>query len=136
MAIVVALAVLSASPAAAQAPACGTAMLQDVEVVNGRIPQATITSVRRKTDKPGERDVNVMSTPSERQTKTYLVTVRLNDLVYVGQSSSTGFWSFDPTRLVINDPIYACISKDTLRLRKPDGKDYKTKIVRIVRDVR
>jgi hypothetical protein len=135
MAMAMGLAVFSAAPAAAQTATCGTAVLQDVEVVIGRVPQSTITSVRKKTDKPGERDVNVMSTPSERQTKTYLVTVRLNDLVYVGQSSSNGFWSFDPTRLVINDPIHACISKDTLRLRKPDGKDYKTKIVRIVRDV-
>lgn len=121
------------SPAAAQTT-CGTAVLRDVEVVTGRVPQSTITSVRKKSDKPGERDVNVLTTPSERQTKTYLVTVRLNDLVYTGQSSSHGFWSYDPTRLVINDPIQVCVSKDTLRLRKPDGKDYKTKIVRIVRD--
>jgi hypothetical protein len=35
---------------------------------------------------------------------------------------------------VINDPIDACVSNGTLRLRRPDGKDYKTKIVRVVRD--
>lgn len=122
------------SPAMAQSTTCGTAVLRDVEVVTDRVPQATITSVRKKSDKPGERDVNVLTTPSERQTKTYMVTVRLNDLVYTGRSSSNGFWSYDPTRLVINDPIQVCVSKDTLRLRKPDGKDYKTKIVRIVRD--
>jgi hypothetical protein len=134
MALGVGLAVFSASPASAQTATCGTAVLQDVEVVTGRVPQPTITSVRKKSDKPGERDVNVFTTPSERQTKSYLVTVRLNDLVYVGESSANGFWSFDPTRLVINDPIHACVSKGTLSLRKPDGKDYKTKIVRIVRN--
>jgi hypothetical protein len=135
MAFGMGLAVFSASPASAQSATCGTAALLDVEVVTARIPQSTITSVRKKSDKPGERDVNVFTTPSERQTKNYLVTVRLNDLVYIGQSSGNEFWSFDPTRLVINDPIHACVSKGTLRLRKPDGKDYKTKLVRVVRDV-
>jgi hypothetical protein len=122
------------SQAAAQSNACGTGVLRDVEVVIGRVPQSTITSVRTKNNKPGKRDVNVMTTPSERQTTTYLVTVRLNDLTYTAQSSSNGFWSYDPTRLVINDPIHVCVSKGSLRLRRPDGKDYKTKIVRIVRD--
>lgn len=63
------------------------------------------------------------------------MTVRLNDLVYTGQSSGNEFWNFDPTRLVINDPIAVCVSRNTLRLRRPDGKDYKTKIVRVVRNV-
>jgi hypothetical protein len=132
------LVVFSSSPAAAQSLICGTAMLRDVEVVTARVPQSTITSVHKKPKngkKPGEREVDVYTTPAERQTKTYFVTVRLNDLVYTGQSSGDEFWNFDPTRLVINDPIDACVSKGTLRLRRPDGKDYKTKIVRVVRDV-
>jgi hypothetical protein len=132
------LGVFSSSPVAAQSLVCGTAMLRDVEVVTSRVPQSTITSVQKKPEngkRPGEREVDVYTTPTERQTKTYLVTVRLNDLVYTGQSSGNWFWDFDPTQLVINDPIGACISKGTLRLRRPDGKDYKTKIVHVVRDV-
>lgn len=132
------LALFSPSPAAAQSPVCGTAMLRDVEVVTSRVPQSTITSVQKKPEngkRPGEREVDVYTTPTERQTKTYLVTVRLNDLVYTGQSSGNWFWDFDPTQLVIHDSIEACVSKGTLRLRRPDGKNYKTKIVRVVRDV-
>jgi hypothetical protein len=128
----------SSSPAAAQSLVCGTAMIRDVEVVTSRVPQSTITSVQKKPEngkRPGEREVDVYTTPTERQTTTYLVTVRLNDLIYTGQSSGNWFWDFDPTQLVINDAIGACISKDTLRLRRPDGKDYKTKIVHVVRDV-
>jgi hypothetical protein len=133
------LAGFSSSPAAAQSLVCGTAMLRDVEVVTSRVPQSTITSVQKKPEngkRPGEREVvDVYTTPTERQSKTYLVTVRLNDLVYTGQSSGNWFWDFDPTQLVVNDPIDACVSKGTLRLRRPDGKDYKTKIVHVVRDV-
>jgi len=132
------LAMFSPSPVAAQSSVCGTGTLKDVEVVTARVPQSTITSVHKKLKKamkPGEGEVDAYTTPAERQTKTYRVTVRLNDLVYTGQSSGNEFWNFDPTRLVINDPIAACVSKGTLRLRRSDGKDYKTKIVRVVRDV-
>lgn len=138
IAAVIALAALTASPAVAHTAGCATAILTDVEVVVARVPQSTITSVHtRPTDgrTPGERSVDAYTTPSERETKTYLVTVRIDDRVYVGRSSGDWFWEFDPTRLVINDPIDACVSKDTLRLRRPDGKDYRTKIVRVVRDV-
>jgi hypothetical protein len=79
------LAVFSSSPAVAQSLVCGTAMLRDVEVVTARVPQSTITSVYKKPKnqkKPGEREVDAYTTPAERQTKTYLVTIRLNDLVY------------------------------------------------------
>ena len=134
----IALAAFAASPAVAQTVGCGTAIRTDVEVVVARVPQSTITSVHTRPKdgmKPGDRSVDAYTTPSERETKTYLVTVRLNDRIYVGRSSGDWFWDFDPTRLVINDPIDACVSKDTLRLRRPDGTDYKTKIVRVVRDV-
>ena len=132
------LAVLSAPPLAAESLMCGTGTLRDVEVVIDRVPQSTITTVHKKPrngKKPGEQDVDAFSTPAERQTKAYFVMVRLNDVVYTGQSSGNEFWNFDPGRLVINDPIGACVSKSTLRLRRPDGKDYKTKIVRVIRDV-
>lgn len=138
IAAVIALATLTASPAVAQTAGCATAILTDVEVVVARVPQSTMTSVHTRPKdgrKPGERSVDAYTTPSERETKTYLVTVRVNDRVYVGRSSGDWFWEFDPTRLVINDPIDACVSRDTLRLRRPDGKDYKTTIVRVVRDV-
>ncbi len=137
IAVSVALAALASSPVAAQSSICGTAMLRDVEVVTSRVPQSTITSVhtRRKNENTsGERAVDVYTTPAERQTKAYVVTVRLNDVVYTGESSGNEFWHFDPTRLVINDPIDACVSDGRLRLRRPDGKEYKTKIVRVVRD--
>lgn len=137
VAISMALAAFSSSPVAAQSPICGTAVLHDVEVVTARIPQSTITSVHtRRTGQngSGERAVDVYTTPAERQNKTYLVTVRLNDLVYIAQSSGNEFWHFDPTRLVINDPIEACVSDGRLRLRRPDGKEYRPRIVRTVRD--
>jgi len=102
------LAVFFPSPAAAQSTVCGTAVLMDVEVVTARVPQTTITSVHQRNNKgkkPGERDVDAYTTPAERQTKTYLVTVRLNDLVYRSEASGSNFWNFDPTGLVSMTPL-------------------------------
>ena len=38
-----------------------------------------------------------------------------------------------PSRLVINDPIGVCVERNQIILRRPDGKDYKAKIVRAIR---
>lgn len=136
LAVSTALVALAPTPAAAQASVCGTATLLDVEVVMSRIPQPTITFVqtrRKGHGKSGDRAVQVYTTPSERQNKTYVVTVRLNDFTYVAQSPGSDFWNFNPTRLVVNDAIDACVSNGHLRLRRPDGKDYKTTIVRVER---
>jgi hypothetical protein len=50
------------------------------------------------------------------------------------RASGNAFWNFDPTTLVINDGIHACVVKNRLRLIRPDGKDYSTKIVRTIRE--
>src|SRR5262249_46041272 len=120
--------------ARAQDATCGMGRLEDVEVVTQFVPQATITTARGKHRRPDAHDWFVYTTPIERLSKRYLVTVRLNDIVYTGESSGDAFWNFNPTRLVINDAIPACVTEDKLRLTRPDGKDYTTKIVRAIRD--
>ncbi|HUR32586.1 MAG TPA: hypothetical protein VM032_02255 [Vicinamibacterales bacterium] len=127
----------SSSTASAQSAVCGVATVTDVTLVTTWVPQGTMTTIHRKPGggrKPGERDVDAYTTPAERQTRSYEVTVRVNDMTYTSMSSADWFWDFAPTSLVINDPIPACVSNNTLHLRRPDGKDYKSKIVRVVRD--
>jgi hypothetical protein len=126
-----------ASPLSAAAQAtCGTGMLRDVEVVTERVSQPSVATIHESDKKKsGDRETRVFITPRDRENKTYLVTVRLRDVVYTGESSGNGFWNFDPTRLVINDPIEVCVYGNRLHLRRPDGKDFKTKVVRVIRDV-
>ncbi|MGE3511010.1 MAG: hypothetical protein AB7N65_19235 [Vicinamibacterales bacterium] len=124
-----------AAPAQSAAPHCGIATLRDVEVLVHTVSQGTVTSVReRRPRKPGEREAQVYTTPGERQSKKYRVTVLLNDLVYTGESPGDEFWHFNPTRFVINDPIDACVREDRLILKRPDGKDYRSRIVRVMRE--
>lgn len=89
---------------------------------------------RVKPKKPGDHELFGYTTPSERLSKRYRVTVRLNDILYTGESSGDAFWNFNPTTLVINDTIHACVTKDRLRVARSDGKDYTTKIVRAIRE--
>ena len=127
-----------ATPAHANAAsaACGMANLQDVDVATTLVPIATVTTAREKGGKVGVRDWYAYSTPGARLSKRYLITVRLNDTVYTGEASGDGFWTFNPTTLVVNDTVHACVVKDRLHITRPDGKDYSTKVVRAIRDVR
>jgi len=126
---------VSAGPASAEISAtCGMATLVDVDVVSEIVPQLAITTIRDRRLKPGEREGFAFTTPAARVSRKYIVTVRLDDRLYTGESAGNAFWDFNPTRLVINDEIHACVDKKSLRLARPDGKDYKTSIVRVVRD--
>ena len=106
--------------------------MRDVDAVIETFPAERHTHVVTKTNKRGQREVDVDTSSGERHEKTYTVTVQLEDMSYTAQSSGN-FWNFDPTRLVINDPIGLCVDRNQIILRRPDGKDYKARIVRAVR---
>ena len=98
------------TPAAAESSSCGMAVLQDVDVSTTLVPQASITTARNRRAKPGAvQDWWAYSTPGARLSKRYLVTVRLNDMVYTAEASGDGFWTYDPSTLVINDAIHGMI---------------------------
>jgi hypothetical protein len=128
------LAVTAAAPAAsAQTAECGTGLVDDVEVITRIVPQASVTTARRRPTKNGNADWFAYSMPLERVSKTYRVTVKLNDLTYVAESSGDGFWNYNAGRFIVNDSVPACVVKDRLVLRRPDGKDYRARIVRAER---
>jgi len=124
---------LSASLAGAAVPGtCGSGKLRDVEVVTETFPPQSHTRVVTKINKRGEREASADTSLFERHETTYVVTVELEDMRYTAQSAGN-FWNFNPTRLVINDPIGICVEGNRIILRRPDGKDYKATIVRAVR---
>jgi hypothetical protein len=128
-----AVALLFPPPAGAEVPyTCGTGTLMDVDAVIETFPVEKHTHVVTKINKRGQREVHADTSSGERREKTYTVTVQLEDMSYTAQSSGN-FWNFDPTRLVINDPIGVCVERNQIILRRPDGKDYKARIVRAVR---
>ena len=117
----------------AQTPyTCSTGTLRDVEAITETVATPTQTRVRTKRNKHGDREVWSETTPGEVRRKKYIVQVQFQDLVYTAESSGN-FWNFDPTRLVINDSVGVCVDGKQILLKRPDGKEYKARIVRAVR---
>jgi len=136
--LVLILGALLAAPLAAgaqQTHTCGTGTLRNTEAITETFATPTQSRVTTKRDKDGERKVLIDSTPREARKKKYVVEVQLEDVVYTAESAGN-FWNYDPTRLVINDPVGVCVVDKQIILKRPDGKDYKAKITRAVRSER
>jgi hypothetical protein len=62
------------------------------------------------------------------------ISVRLGDLLVVGECIGKRHWSScKPGEWVIGDPIEVRVDEDKMYLKKPNGKELKTKIVKRVR---
>ena len=71
--------------------------------------------------------------PTLQKRTTYTVTIVLDDLTYTAQSELIFGFGFKPTSLVINDPIGVCVRGSTLALERPNGKEYRARILRVSR---
>lgn len=115
---------------------CGTGRLVDVELVTDVVSNGTTSVTTTKRNRRGERREYTHTSPSEHTEKTYFITVELDDMRYVAKSSGNLPWNYNPTRMVINDPIGVCIDHKRLVISRPGGKTYKASIVRATRELR
>ena len=82
--------------------------------------------------KNGRTDGN--SYTIEQTKMTYVLTVRVGDITYTTEHIKNLIFGYNPTDMVVNDPVNVSIQKNNLVLLRPDGKEYKTTIVRIERN--
>jgi hypothetical protein len=62
------------------------------------------------------------------------LSVRVGDVIYIGECHEKRHWSScRPGNWIVGDPIEVWIEKDSMYLRKPNGGDVRTKIVKRVR---
>ena len=66
---------------------------------------------------------------------TYVLTVRIGDTTYTAEHLKNLFFGYNPTDMVVNDPVTVSVQKNKLVLIRPDGKQYKATIVRIEHNV-
>ncbi len=118
---------------ATQTGTCITGRLVDVQVDTRLIDAGTAEHVEEKAKKSG-REYHAYSTPLTQQQTIYTVTVRLDDIVYTALSQSIFGFGFKPTSFIVNDPIQGCVRGNTLALTRQDGKEFKARIVRAVRE--
>ncbi|MFO1519625.1 MAG: hypothetical protein U1F57_08210 [bacterium] len=81
------------------------------------------------THKEGDRSV---TTPQTNEQKHYFITVQSGDLVYVGEYTPIFFGK--PGDWIVGDPIDVRFEGDNkMILKKPNGKELKTKIKKRIR---
>ena len=81
------------------------------------------------------KDPNVSPTegPSVINHLEYRLNVQLGDFVYVCSYNPPFQWSYKPNDLLVNDAVEARIDGKHLYIKRPDGKEFKTIIVRRMR---
>jgi hypothetical protein len=112
---------------------CGIGTLIDVQAHVEVIQAGTIEHGRETVKKNGRKEYDSYSTSNLQKQTTYTVTIVLDDLTYTAQSELIFGFGFKPTSLVVNDPIGVCVRGSTLALERPDGKEYRARILRVAR---
>ena len=112
---------------------CGVGTLIDVQTNVEVIQGGTIEHGRETVKKNGRREYDSYSAPNMQKQTTYTVMIVVDDLTYTAQSELIFGFGFKPTSLVVNDPIGVCVRGSTLALERPDGKEYRVRILRVAR---
>src|SRR5436190_23571882 len=78
------------------------------------------------------KDGSSTTTPTTDDENIYYLSVQLGDMIYVGRWKP--MWSFSKVSdWIIGDPIDLRLNKNDLFLKKPNGKELKTKIEKRIR---
>lgn len=87
-----------------------------------------------KEKKNGKKVVAGYTYGGDRIEVTYILTVAMRDMIYTAEHPKMLFFGYNPTDMVVNDPVNVCVQKNNLLFIRQDGKEYKTKIVRVERN--
>ena len=107
-------------------PACQTGKLLDVQENTELVPDVQIVQTRQ--NKNG-KDWTTIALPSTRKQTTYVVKVALDGIIYTARSSGD-FWGYNPSSMIVNSEVEACVDSNRLVITRPDGKQYKPTIIR------
>ena len=109
--------------------ACQTGRLLDVQEDTEYVPTVHFGRVHRN----GSKDWTTVDLPSARKQTTYTVKVALGGIIYTARSSGD-FWGYNPSKMIVNSELEACVEANKLVITRPDGKQYKPTITRRERD--
>jgi len=111
---------------------CRSGTLLDLKTRIQTLPAMTNQHYEEK-EKNGKKVTDGYTYSPDRNQTIYVLTVELDDMTYTAETPQNLFFGYNPTDLVVNDPIGVCIDKNKLILIRPNSKEYKMKIVRIER---
>jgi hypothetical protein len=122
------------SVAAQQSGSCGTGKLVGLDTRIQTIPGMNTAHYEERVKKNGKRTIDGYTYSGEQTQEIYVLTVAIGDMIYTAENVKNLFFGYNPTDMVVNDPVDVCVEKNKLVLTRPDGKKYKTRIVRAERD--
>lgn len=122
---------------AAQPPgSCGTGKLVGLDTRTQTIAGMNTGHYEEKVKKNGKRTIDGYTYSGEQTLEIYVLRVAIGDMIYTAENFKNLFFGYNPTDMVVNDPVDVCVERNKLVLTRPDGKKYKTRIVRSERDRR
>ena len=87
-----------------------------------------------KTAKNGKKVTDGYSYVVPHTQVTYVLTVVVGEMTYTVEHAKTLLIGYNPTDMVVNDPVNVRIEKNKLIFLRPNGKEYKTTIIRMERN--
>lgn len=132
---VVLMGVLNAGSVSAQAiPACQTGKLVGFDTRTATIQGARTEHYEEREKASGKKVFDGYSYSGDQTQLIYVLTVTVGDLTYTAEHIKMIIFGYNPTDMVVNDPVTVCVEKNKLVFTRRDGKKYKTTIVRVERN--
>jgi hypothetical protein len=127
--------VLNAGSVSAQAiPACQTGKLVGFDTRTTTIQGARTGHYEEREKASGKKVFDGYSYSGDQTQVIYVLTVTIGDLTYTAEHIKMIIFGYNPTDMVVNDPVTVCVEKNKLVFTRREGKKYKTAIVRIERN--
>jgi len=118
------------SIAAQQSGSCGTGKLVGLDTRIQTTAGMSTGHYEEKVKKNGKKTIDGYTYSGEQTQEIYVLTVKMGDMIYTAENVKNLFFGYNPTNMVVNDPVEICVEKNKLVLTRPDGKKYRTRIVR------
>jgi hypothetical protein len=87
-----------------------------------------------KIKKDGKKITDGYSFGGTQTQVTYVLTVVVGEMTYTAEQAKSILFGYNPTDMIVNDPVNVRIEKNKLVFLRPNGKEYKMTIVRIQRN--
>lgn len=122
------------SVAAQQSGSCGTGKLVGLDTRIQTTAAMSTGHYEERVKKNGKKTLDGYTYSGDQTQEIYVLTIEIGDMIYTAENVKNLFFGYNPTDMVVNDPVEVCVEKNKLFLTRPDGKKYKTRIVRSERD--
>lgn len=126
----------AASVSAQGAPGCQTGTLVGFDTRTTTTQGMRSEHYEEREKKNGKKAIDGYSFGGDQIQVTYVLTVKVGDLIYTAEHIKMVLFGYNPTDMIVNDPVEVCVENNKLVFTRHDGKKYKTTIVRVERNVK